>query len=208
MRKVTEFEHAGIYLSRVKLPAKPPHKLRPAIPLTDIFNIPSKNTPYQKNVPIQNEFRLHTAMTDSQDLLKRDPYSVLVYGSDEEWLQWNRNTPIGQKYDRDYIFSMVRTPKNDNIWLFGGIFVKQGGPYFVSKDIHSQYRSGRFEYDIYQSVIGRNLIGKMVIGFDRTKGRKVKSKTSKRMITKGCGALVRLKMEECIGQMKVLEILP
>ena len=167
-----------------------------------VFNIPTQKIPKQ-DTPIQTEFKLHTAMRDGSgpsDPLGRDPYSVLMYGDGSEWLQWNRNSPPREPYDRKYIFSIVRMPRTKTIWIFGGIFVVQGGPYHVPKGSpvpkgsHASYPNNRYEYDIYPSALGRGLVGKMIIGLKKPN---IPSKKS-----------VRFDLEKCIGGMRVLKIYP
>ena len=206
--KITEFKYAGIYTSQVKLPAKLPHKFKNPIPLTDMFNIPRKrvknqiNLPiqYQEETPTQEQYKLHSAIRDSKDKddpQGRDPYSVLMYGDGAEWTQWNRNSPVKQPYNRKYIFSMARMPNEKNLWVFGGIFVVQRGPFHVPKGspiiegARAVYKNERFEYDIYQSVLARHFIGKMIIKFDKPKGM-----------------AVRFDLENQINKMKIVEILP
>ena len=145
------------------------------------------------HIPNHRKYKLHSAMQDS-DAKGADPHFVLTHNAIkqkniEDWVQWNRNTPSTQPYNRPYIFSMVRTPQNPNIWLFGGIFVVQGGPYFVPKDNRSQYENDRYEYDVYLSVLGRNLIGKMEIEFQHPGGQ-----------------VVRFNLENQIKKMKVVAI--
>ena len=209
MAKVTTFKYPGIYAPQIVSRATPSSKVfKNPIPLTDIFNIPETRNKqqsslpisYQPKTPIQEEYKLHTAIRDSKDPddpQGRDPYGVLMYGDGSEWTQWNRNSPVKSPYNRKYIFSLARMPdtKTKNRWVFGGVFVVQGGPYYVPKGSpvleghHAIYRNERFEYDIYQSVWGRHFIGKIEIAFKKPPG-----------------IVVRFPLEDHIKNMKITEI--
>ena len=124
------------------------------------------------------DFKLHSAIRNSKapgDPKGRDPFSVAIYGDGKEWLQWNRNAP-NDDFKKPYIFSMARMEKRTgqaDLWVFGGVFVVQSGPFFVPagspviEGAHAVYDDDRYEYDIYLSVIARHLIGKMVIEFNK-----------------------------------------
>ena len=166
-----------------------------------MVKFPAQFTPAFKNLNVM-DFKLHSAIKDSSEPDEpkgRDPFSVAVYGDGSEWTQWNRNAP-NDDYNKPYIFSMARMEQRKgkpDLWVFGGIFVVQGGPFFVPagspviEGARAVYKKDRYEYDIYPSVIARHLIGKMVIEFQKSPETRI-----------------RYNLDSQINKMKVVKIYP
>jgi len=97
----------------------------------------------------KSEIKIHCAIGSK---MKHEPLYRFTKGAFKEW-QEDQNS---KNFERQYILSIIYFNKGD--WLFAGIY----------KSIKVTERTdGRFEYKTELMKIGKELIGRLIIGFDK-----------------------------------------
>lgn len=99
----------------------------------------------------------------------------------EEWVGWNTWRPAHNDFNRRFIFSLMRVYEEPDCWIFGGAFEVLGR----GTTIHSH----AYEIELREDVLS-GCIGRLKVGY-RLPGRNT-----------------RLRMENALDQIEVVEILP
>ena len=69
------------------------------------------------------DYKVHCARFSYRYGHTHTPLEVLMNDPAKHWLDWNSNAPRNNTYgDNRYIISLARIFKDDNTWLFGGVF--------------------------------------------------------------------------------------
>lgn len=131
-------------------------------------DLPPTEIPLTKVISVSNpgDYKLHAARRNENG---DQPLDVFMK-SYAEWRKWNTYQKTRNDFNKGYIFSMIDVYREQNIWLFGGIFkvISRG-----ANNSHSYEIEEQSEYLCY--------VGRLKIKFDinadgRTRGRAFKLK--------------------------------
>ena len=98
----------------------------------------------------KNKIKVHCATGSAND----DPLKAFMFGYFKDWQEYQRK----KNFSREYILSIIYISKNE--WLFAGIYKS------ISVKEHP-YGNG-YLYDTELTEIGKEYIGRAVIGFKKT----------------------------------------
>lgn len=101
------------------------------------------------------KYKVHLACWDG----KNHPLDVCSRNWNS-WVDWNEYRGEKDRFNREYIFSLMQYYNEPNKWLFGGIFcvVKRF-------DDHEDTTVG---YQVALTALHKELIGRLIIDFDNT----------------------------------------
>ena len=107
----------------------------------------------------KNKTKIHCATGDIHNF---EALYVLSKGNFKEWQEGQSK----KNFERDYILSIIYMAKNE--WLFAGIYRSMNvNEITVGENVRGFIRPGKYLYDTELTEYGKELIGKMVINFEK-----------------------------------------
>lgn len=103
------------------------------------------------------QYKLHLACWNGH----KHPLNDYLQGWDK-WVDWNKWRGNKNDFNREYIFSLIQFYHEPNSWLFGGVFK------VVAR--LDDWQDTEVGYELELVDLHKELIGRLVIGFDRYKG--------------------------------------
>ena len=112
------------------------------IKFIDLFSVLKKNL---------SNYKVHLATG-----IETDPLNAFLQNDFKEWQEWQNR----RNFEREYIISLIHLERDK--WLFAGIYKKNN-----CKKVNKPYE--HYEYVTEQMDINKDLIGRLIINFKRTR---------------------------------------